>query len=36
MKNIFIAGVARSGKSTLSKILKEIGDYNHIPIDYFA
>jgi len=35
MKNIFIAGVARSGKSTLSKALK--GDnYNHIPLDYFT
>ena len=36
MKNVFIAGVARSGKSTLSKKLKESGNYNYIPLDYFA
>ena len=36
MKNIFIAGVAKSGKSTLAKILQKKGDYNHIPLDYFA
>lgn len=36
MKNIFIAGVARSGKSTLSKKLKQKGEYNHIPLDYFT
>lgn len=36
MKNIFIAGVARSGKSTLSKILNQEGNYNHIPLDYFT
>lgn len=36
MKNIFIAGVARSGKSTLSKKLKESGKYNYIPLDYFT
>lgn len=36
MKNIFIAGVAKSGKSTLSKILTEKASYNHIPLDYFA
>lgn len=36
MKNIFIAGVARSGKSTLSKILRQKANYNYIPLDYFA
>lgn len=36
MKNIFIAGVARSGKSTLAKKLKENKEYNHIPLDYFT
>ncbi|MBQ4583847.1 MAG: hypothetical protein IJA94_03045 [Bacilli bacterium] len=36
MKNIFIAGVARSGKSTLAKKLKEGKEYNHIPLDYFT
>lgn len=36
MKNIFIAGVARSGKSTLARKLKESKEYNHIPLDYFT
>lgn len=36
MKNIFVSGVARSGKSTLAKLMKEKGNYNHIPLDYFA
>ena len=36
MKNIFIAGVARSGKSTLAKKIQKNGDFNHIPLDYFA
>ena len=36
MKNIFIAGVARSGKSTLSKKFLEKERYNHIPLDYFT
>ena len=36
MKNIFIAGVARYGKSTLSKKIIENKNYNHIPLDYFA
>lgn len=36
MKNIFIGGVARSGKTTLSKLIKEKCDYNYIPMDYFA
>ena len=36
MKNIFIGGVAKSGKSRLATYLsKELG-MNHIPIDYFA
>ena len=34
MKNIFIGGVSKSGKSTLSKMLSDT--YNHIPLDYFA
>ncbi len=35
MKNIFIGGTSKSGKSTLSnKLKKDI--YNHIPLDYFA
>lgn len=36
MKNIFIAGVARAGKSRLSKLLNPEGIYNHIPLDYFT
>lgn len=36
MKNIFIGGVAKSGKSTLSKIICKDKNYNHIPIDYFT
>ena len=36
MKNVFISGIARSGKSTLSKRLREAGDYNYIPLDYFT
>ena len=36
MKNIFIGGVAKSGKSRLATYLsKELG-MNHIPMDYFA
>ena len=34
MKNIFIGGVAKSGKSTLSKIICKDKNYNHIPIKY--
>lgn len=36
MKNIFIAGVAKSGKSTLARKLQEDMKYNHIPLDYFT
>ncbi len=36
MKNIFIAGVARSGKSTLANYFKKKGEYNYIPLDYFV
>ncbi len=36
MKNIFIGGVARSGKSTFAKMIKENGNYNYIPLDYFT
>lgn len=36
-KNIFIGGVAKSGKSTLAKrIIENNSNYNHIPLDYFA
>jgi len=34
-KNIFIGGVSRAGKSTLSQMLKK-DIYNHIPLDYFV
>ena len=34
IKNIFIGGVARSGKSTLAKRLCAEGNYNHFPLDY--
>ena len=36
MKNIFIGGVAKSGKSTLAKKLCKDEKYNHIPVDYFT
>lgn len=36
MKNIFIMGVAKSGKSTFAKKLQSEGKYNHIPLDYFT
>lgn len=36
MKNIFIGGVAKSGKSRLATYLCEKYNMNHIPIDYFA
>ena len=35
-KNIFIGGVARSGKSTISKKLCEKSACNHFPVDYIA
>ncbi len=35
-KNIFIAGVARSGKSTLSEKLCKNLNYNHFPLDYIT
>lgn len=35
-KNIFIGGVARAGKSTISKKLCENDVYNHFPVDYIA
>ena len=34
IKNVFIGGVARSGKSTLAKRLCEGEKYNHFPLDY--
>lgn len=36
MKNIFIGGVARSGKSTIAEKITKMGPFNHIPVDYFA
>lgn len=36
MKNILIAGVAKSGKSLFCKKLIEKEKYNHIPLDYFT
>ena len=36
MKNIFIAGAAKSGKSTIAEKLCSKGSYNHIPLDYFT
>ena len=36
MKNIFIGGVAKSGKSRLAVDLCKKYGMNHIPIDYFA
>lgn len=37
MKNIFIGGAAKSGKSTLAKkIITDNLHYNYIPLDYFA
>ena len=36
MKNIFIGGVAKSGKSRLALDLCKKYNMNHIPIDYFA
>lgn len=35
-KHIFIAGVAKSGKSTLAEKICANKTYNHIPLDYFA
>lgn len=36
MKNILIAGVAKSGKSLFCKKLAKKTNYNHIPLDYFT
>ena len=36
MKNIFIGGVAKSGKSRLAVDLSKKYGMNHIPLDYFA
>ena len=37
MKNIFIGGVARSGKGTLSEEIKKVcPQYNHISLDYIT
>ena len=36
MKNLLIAGVAKSGKSTIWEKICEEGKYNHIPFDYIT
>lgn len=36
MKNILIAGVAKSGKSLFCEKLAKKTNYNHIPLDYFT
>ena len=36
MKNLLIAGVAKSGKSTICEKICEEGKYNHIPFDYIT
>ena len=36
MKNIYIGGVAKSGKSRLATELSKKYNMNHIPMDYFA
>lgn len=33
-KNVFVGGVARSGKSTFSKRMCNLNKYNHFPLDY--
>ena len=33
-KNVFVGGVARSGKSTFAKRLRKLNEYNHFPLDY--
>ncbi len=35
-KNIFIGGVARAGKSTISEKICASSIYNHFPVDYIA
>lgn len=35
-KNIFIGGVARSGKSTIAERVSKNNIYNHFPVDYIA
>ncbi len=36
MKNLLIAGVAKSGKSTICEKICEEEKYNHIPFDYIT
>lgn len=36
MKNIFIGGAAKSGKSTIAEKICSNKPYNHIPLDYFT
>lgn len=36
IKNILVAGIAKSGKSTFCKMLCDNSEYNHIPLDYFT
>lgn len=33
-KNVFVGGVARSGKSTFAKRMCNLNKYNHFPLDY--
>lgn len=35
-KNIFIAGIARSGKSTFAKKLNKDREYNYLPLDHLT
>ena len=35
-KHIFIAGTAKSGKSTFAEKICNNHKYNHIPLDYFT
>lgn len=36
MKNILVAGVAKSGKSLLCENICKNSEYNHIPFDYIT
>ena len=33
-KNVFVGGVARSGKSTFAKKMAKMNEFNHFPLDY--
>lgn len=36
MKNLYIGGAAKSGKSTIAEKICQNKKYNHIPLDYFT